>query len=106
MNYAIIQLQGKQYAVSEGDELTFDRLDSVAGDKVKITDVLFISSDKGTKVGTPTVAGASVTLEIKDHTKGDKIRVAKFKSKSRYRKVYGHRQHLTTAVVSKLVIGK
>jgi large subunit ribosomal protein L21 len=101
-SYAVIQLQGKQYKVSEGDQLVVDRLPDEAGNTLKITDVLLVSAGKKLSIGTPLVAKATVTLEVVDHKKGDKIRVATYKSKSRYRRTYGHRQHLTTLTVTKI----
>lgn len=101
-SYAIIQLAGKQYKVSEGDSFEVNKLDVPADQDLVIKDVLLTASDAGTVVGTPLVAKASVTLKVDSHGKGDKIRVAKYKSKSRYRRVNGHRQHLTTVTVSKI----
>lgn len=100
--FAIIQLQGKQYKVAEGDTITVDRLDEKTGDSLTVTDVLMTSVDGKDTVGTPLVKGASVTLKVVEHAKGDKIRVLKYKSKSRYRKTYGHRQHQTELEVSKI----
>ena len=100
--YAIIQLAGKQFKVSEGDTLTTDRLEQDVDSVFNVSDVvLFVAGDQ-TQVGTPLLSGVTVTLKVVDHTKGDKIRVAKYKSKSRYRRVRGHRQHLTTLKVEKI----
>ena len=101
-SYAVIQLQGKQHKVSEGDQLVVDRLPDEVGKKLTITDVLFVSTGKKISIGTPLVAKTSVTLEVVDHKKGDKIRVSTYKSKSRYRRTYGHRQHLTELKVTKI----
>lgn len=93
MSYAIIQIVGKQFKVSEGDTITTDRItDTAVGEKIKVTDVLLIADEKSSTVGTPTVTGAEVTLEVVEEAKGDKITVFKYKSKSRYRKTIGHRQ--------------
>lgn len=99
MTYAIIQLQGKQHRVSEGDVLDVDRL---PGDdkKVTITDVLLVNNNGKIQLGQPLVKGASVTLDVVEQLKGEKIRVFKYKSKSRYRRTRGHRQHLTRVSVS------
>jgi large subunit ribosomal protein L21 len=64
-----------------------------------VADVLLVTSGDKTTVGTPVVAKASVKLEVLVHEKGEKIRVATFKAKSRYRKVKGHRQALTQVKV-------
>ena len=95
MTYAIVQLQGKQYKVQEKDELVVDKLDLETGKKLTSKDVLLISDGKKTKIGTPFVKGAEVSFKVLEQGKGEKIRVATYKSKSRYRKVKGHRSHLT-----------
>lgn len=100
--YAIIQLQGKQYQVQEGDEFLVDQLDKEAGDKFEITDVLLVVNDTDRKIGQPLVEGAKVSCELVSNQRGEKIRVAKYKSKSRYRKVHGHRQYQSTVKVLKI----
>ncbi len=100
--YAIIQLAGKQYKVAEGDQLVVDRLENEAEAEFDTSDVLLVAQEGKTSIGEPLVKGASVSLKIIDHHKGEKIRVAKYKSKSRYRRVYGHRQHQTTVEVVKI----
>lgn len=102
MSYAIIQLQGKQYMVRKGDTITVDRLEEEAGKTIKVSDVLMVGDDKKSTVGAPTVKGATVTLKVEDHGKGEKIRVFKYKSKSRYRKTQGHRQLQTTLTVDSI----
>lgn len=99
MKYAVIQIQGKQYRVREGELLTLDRLEGEVGDKLTISDVLLTGGEGETKVGTPTVAGASVQLTIKEHGLDEKLRVFKYKSKSKYRKTHGHRQRVTNVEV-------
>lgn len=103
MSYAVIQIVGKQFKVSEGDTITTDRIaDKEVGDTIKVSDVLLVADEKTSSVGTPTVAGAEVTLEVVEHAKGEKIRVFKYKSKSKYRKTQGHRQLQTYLKVIKI----
>ncbi len=104
MTYAIIQLNGKQHKVSENDTLVVDRLTSEAGKEVKITDVLLVSIDGKVSVGSPLVEKAVVTAKVDSHDKGDKLRVFKYKSKSRYRKTQGHRQSQTTLTITKISV--
>lgn len=101
-SYAIIQLSGKQYKVSEGDTLVVNRLENEADGEFKLTDVLLTATDKGVNIGAPLVDKASVTLKVVDHHKGDKLMVYKYKSKSRYRRQNGHRQSETTVQVVKI----
>lgn len=92
MKYAIIQLQGKQFQVSEGDQITVDRLDKAEGEKFSVSDVLLLVDGDNRKIGQPIVKSAKVDCEVVANNKGEKIRVAKYKAKSRHRKVQGHRQ--------------
>jgi large subunit ribosomal protein L21 len=99
MKYAVIQIAGKQYKVAEGEKLIISALDTEVGKTVDVSDVLLTVDGDKLAVGTPMVKGASVALKVVDQGKGEKIRVAKFRSKSRYRRVRGHRQMETTVEV-------
>lgn len=88
MKYAIIRYNGKQYKVAEGDVINVESADS--SDKLNF-DVVMTSDGEKFQFGSPIVSGASVKATVLGEVKGDKIRVAKFKAKSNYHKVRGHR---------------
>lgn len=92
--HAVIRTGGKQYLVKEGDTLKVEKLAVEAGSTIDL-EVLFIGDDKGVKVGAPTVKGAKVSAKVLEQGRADKVRVVKYKPKSRYRKVAGHRQPFT-----------
>ena len=95
MKYAVFQTGGKQYKATVGSILEIEKLQGVADDAIKFDKVL-MSADAGTyDIGTPYLDNALITAKILEQKKGKKLRVAKFKAKSRYRRVTGHRQHLT-----------
>ncbi len=101
MKYAVIQVKGKQYRVEEGSKLTLPNIEHTT-DTLVIEDVLLaVDGDKVT-IGTPLVSTAKVTLKIISEQRSKKIRVAKYKSKSRYRRVYGHRQPETSVEITTL----
>lgn len=104
MTYAIIQIGGKQYRVSEGDEVVVDQIaaEQIKDGKLVVEDVLLVRNEKGIEVGAPVVSGAKVTLEHVENQKGDKIRVFKYKAKARSRKTHGHRQHQSVLRVNKI----
>jgi large subunit ribosomal protein L21 len=103
--YAIVKIGGHQYKVSEKDEIIIDRNGINVDDKLTIDTVLLAKDAKGNvKVGTPTVAGASVEATVLEHLKGDKIIVFKKKRRKGYQKSNGHRQHLTRLRIDKLAI--
>jgi large subunit ribosomal protein L21 len=97
MKYAVIQLAGKQYRVAEGDELTVNALELKDGEELVVKDVVLNVNDDQVEVGTPLLSTTKVTLQAVSTALAKKIRVAKYRAKSRYRKVFGHRQ-LETAV--------
>lgn len=95
MTYAIVEIGGKQYKVAEGNVLEIDKLDIEAGKTYNFEKILLYSSDGQSQIGKPLVSGITVSGKILEHVKGDKIRVAKFKAKSRYRRAQGFRPSLT-----------
>lgn len=95
MNYAVIKTGGKQYKVAEGDVITVERVATQPNDTITFSDVLLhIAGDQAT-FGQPTISGFTVTGKVLEHLRGEKIRVAKYKAKVRYRRVTGHRQELS-----------
>ena len=99
MEYAIIKTGGKQYKVSSGSTIVVEKL---AEDKsVVFADVLLHAVDGKVSVGAPYVAGVSVHGSVVENVKGPKIRVVKYKSKSRYSRFTGHRQKLTNVHIDR-----
>ena len=93
--YAIVQTGSKQYRVQAGDKIRVESLPVYTGEIVSIDDVLMVSREGDVKVGTPVVAGARVRAQVTSRGRGRKITVFKYKSKVRYRRKKGHRQHYT-----------
>ena len=79
--YAIVETGGKQYKVSEGDVLFIEKLVAEDGAEVTFDKVLLVSKENGVVVGSPVVAGATVTANVLKHGKAKKIIVFKYKSK-------------------------
>ena len=102
--YAVIATGGKQYRVSEGDEIFIEKLVGEAGDAVTFDQVLAVSDDNGLKAGTPTVEGAAVEAEIVKQGKQKKIIIFKMKSKKGYRRKKGHRQPYTRVKINKITV--
>jgi len=102
-NYAIVKIGGSQYKVAEGDELQVDKIEGEKGKTVSFDEVLLLS-DEEIKIGEPLVKGAQIKAKIIEQFKGDKIRVATYKAKSRYRRVKGFRPLLTKIKIEKITI--
>ncbi len=89
--YAVIRTGGKQYRVTKNDVIRVELLDAKEGANVTLNEVLLV----GSKIGAPTVAGASVTATVLEQIKDDKVIVFKKKRRQNYRRKNGHRQRLT-----------
>lgn len=99
MKYAIIETGGKQYRVSEGKEILVEKLDGDAGHPVTFAAVLFFTEAGKYEIGQPFLGNVNVRGKILDQLKGEKLRIATYKAKSRYRRVKGHRQRLTRVLI-------
>ena len=100
--YAIIESCGKQYKVTEGDVVYFEKLDAEEGKKVTFDKVILVSKEGKVDVGAPYVKGVKVEGKVVSHGKGKKIRVFKYKSKSNYRRRQGHRQPFTRIMIESI----
>ena len=99
---AIIKISGKQYKVSKGDILKIDRQNWKVGDKVKIDDVLLTENKGKVSIGSPKVAGATITVKILEHNRDKKLLIYKKKRRKGYQRKNGHRQHFTLLEVVKI----
>lgn len=102
MQYAIIQSGGKQYKVSEKEEITVDRLAVKEGNDCLFPEVLLLKSEENILIGEPIVPNVIVSGKVVKHLKGDKIRVSKFKAKVNYRRTIGFRPHQTQVLIEKI----
>jgi large subunit ribosomal protein L21 len=93
--YAVIKTGGKQYRVAAGDKLRVEKLAGDVGAEISLGEVLLVAGGEATKVGTPTIAGASVTATVVEHGLGDKVRIFKMRRRKHYKKSQGHRQAYT-----------
>lgn len=93
--FAVVEIAGKQYRVSPGDRIAVERLEAEPGSEVTLDSVLLTSTDAGVTVGTPAVAGASVSAQVIGERKDPKVHVLKYKRKNRYRHLSGHRHQRT-----------
>jgi len=75
--YAVIKTGGKQHRVSEGDVLKVEKLEGQKGDTVVFEEVLLVTKEDQTRVGTPVVQGAKVVGAIVPQGKGPKILIFK-----------------------------
>lgn len=104
--YAIVKTGGKQYTVRENETVQIEKLDIPAGEKVVLSDVLFIGGDKENIIGSPLVEGATVTGKVVRHGSGKKVIGFTYKPKKNERRRYGHRQSFTQVLIEKIAVKK
>jgi len=93
--FAVIRTGGKQYRVTPNAVLKVEKLEAEPGSTVTFTDVLALSSDAGLTLGSPVVAGASVSATVIAQDRLDKVIIFKKRRRQNSRRRNGHRQHVT-----------
>ena len=83
MLQAVVKIGTSQYLIHPGLELLVDR--------PEVDEILMIIDGDQVYLDKPTLSKAKVVVSPLERVKGDKIRVFKFKAKSRYRKTRGFR---------------
>ncbi len=102
MEFAVIETGGKQYKVSSGDVIQVEKLPGShkTGDVITFDKVLLVDNGKDTTIGTPYIAGASVSAVYELTGRAKKLLVMKYKAKSNYMKKNGHRQPFSKVKIS------
>ena len=103
MEYVVFETGGKQYKVGKGQVLEVENLPEVKNGSISFDKVLLFVSDSDVKIGKPYLVNFTVRAKILENLKGEKIRVARFKAKSRYRRIRGHRQSLSRIQIQDIV---
>ena len=100
--YAIVEIAGKQYKVSEGVKLKVASLDKKTGGNVSFDKVLLTDNGKSVDVGTPTLKGVNINATILEHGRERKILIYKKKRRKGYQRKNGHRQGYTLIEITKI----
>ncbi|MEK7865112.1 MAG: 50S ribosomal protein L21 [Planctomycetota bacterium] len=101
--YAIIRDRGKQYKVSEGELVHFDRLPEGSGKDVTFPDVLYFENGKDVRVGKPTVPNVKVTGQVvRELLKGPKVIAIMFRKRESFRRKKGMRACFSVVKIGKI----
>jgi large subunit ribosomal protein L21 len=93
--FAVIRTGGKQYKVAPNDVIAVEKLAGEPGATIELGEVLMVGDGAEVTAGTPLISGATVSAELVEHRRADKIIVFKKKRRHNYRRKNGHRQHQT-----------
>ena len=75
--YAIVEIAGKQFKVTQDQQLYTPQLNIEAGSAVTFDKVLLVENGDNVAIGAPTIPNARVVGKVLDHVRGDKIIVFK-----------------------------
>ena len=103
MSFAIIETGGKQYKVSASKILEIEKLNAKVGETVKFQNVLLLSDDKTTEVGSPSVDGAIVEAKLLDNVKDRTVLIFHKRRRKHSRKKNGHRQRHSKIQITKIM---
>ena len=98
--YAVFRSGGKQYRASKGERLKLEKLDVEEGAKISFDEVLLVGDGKDIKVGSPLLAGSSVSATVLKQGKSKKVTVVKFKRRQNYLRQHTHRQFFTEVEIT------
>lgn len=99
---AVIKTGGKQYLVSENQELKIEKLKAKPKSKINFDQVLLLADDKKIQIGNPYLKDVKVQATLLETRKDKKINVFKFKPKKRYKRLKGHRQQISKIRIEKI----
>ncbi|MCX8057776.1 MAG: 50S ribosomal protein L21 [Ignavibacteria bacterium] len=99
---AVVNISGFQFKVKENDKIYVPKLDVEVGKNIQLQNVLMLIDGEKVQVGQPYLEGKTVTAKVLEHTKDDKVLVFKKKRRKDYKKLRGHRQHLTRILIEKI----
>ncbi|TRX57661.1 50S ribosomal protein L21 [Fulvivirga sp. M361] len=97
--YAIVDISGKQFKVTQDQFVYAPKMDGEEGASVEFDKVLLLDNEGKVEVGAPLVKGAKVSGKILGHVKGDKVVVFKKKRRKGYKVKNGHRQEFTKVLI-------
>lgn len=103
--YAVFRAGGKQYRASKGEVLKLEKLDADEGAKVKFDEVLLVGEGKDIKVGSPLLAGTSVSGKVLRQGRSKKVSVVKFRRRQNYLRQHTHRQLFTEVEITDITSG-
>ena len=101
--FAVIKTGGKQYRVAAEDVIRIEKVAGEPGDIVQLGEVLMVGGDSVT-VGSPTVEGASIAVEVVSQSRGPKVIAFKKRRRKNSRRKRGHRQEFTLIRISEILL--
>lgn len=104
MNYAIIEVSGKQFWIEPGKFYDFNHLNLNPGANISLVRILLVCNNGNITVGQPCLTNASVDATVLGHIRSKKVTVYKMRPKKKTRKKQGHRSNLTRVMINNIIL--
>ena len=102
--YAIVDNNGKQLKVKQGDLVLIDTLDLNEGDQFTFPKVLLYSDGNGeVRIGQPVLDNVKVSGKVAGLTKGPKLVAFKYRRREGWHRKVGHRQKYNQVKIESIV---
>ena len=102
--FVVFEMGSEQCLVREGDIISIEKFSNETSGKVKIENILLYGNGDDIQIGQPFLEGVSVDAELLSVEKDSKVLGMKFKKKTGYKKIFGHRQTLSTLKINKIAL--
>lgn len=101
--YAVFIDRNKQYKVKEGQIVKLEKINLNIGDTIIFNQIILISNNEKTLIGTPNLKNYQIKGNIRSHGKYKKIKIFKFNRRKHYKKTMGHRQKYTEISIINII---
>ncbi len=93
MEYAIVQISGKQFFIRSDRWSNFDLVKKIgANSLIALNKILLVKNTNKIQLGKPFIKGSILLAKVSDKIKGPKLIILKTKPKKNYTRTRGHRQ--------------
>jgi len=100
--YAIVEVGGMQWKVSNSDIIRVPKIEEEVGKAIELDRVLLVVDEDKVRIGKPVVSDITVKATILSHGKAEKVKVFKKKRRKSYRVLRGHRQEYTELKIDRI----
>mmetsp|Transcript_17011 Transcript_17011/g.28377 ORF Transcript_17011/g.28377 Transcript_17011/m.28377 type:complete len:164 (+) Transcript_17011:41-532(+) len=93
--FAIVDFQGTQHKVTQGDSMLVDKIEDIdIGEKIIFDKVLLVGSKLATYIGRPYLSGATVSASVEEKLKDKKVIIFKKRRRKNSQRTWGYRREI------------
>jgi large subunit ribosomal protein L21 len=102
VNYAIVEIGGRQIWAEPGKFYDINKIDAEVGSKITLNCVLLVNKNNNIQFGSPYLDYKDITATVIKQFSGIKFLVYKMKPKKKMRRKQGFRSKLTRILIDQL----